>query len=81
VLESGLRWTVTDVVAKLELIEAGVGWGGLPEHVVADRLREGGLVALDVREFDVTAIELYAIRRRDPPIGPVAQALWTRLVT
>jgi DNA-binding transcriptional LysR family regulator len=79
VLEGGLRWAVTDVMAKLELIEAGLGWGGLPEHVVADRLRAGALVALAVHEFDVTAIELYAIRRRDPPVGPVTQALWTRL--
>lgn len=79
VLEGGLRWTVTDVAAKLEIIEAGLGWGGLPEHVVAAPLRAGTLVALDVREFDVTVIELFAIRRLDEPVGPVAQALWTRL--
>jgi DNA-binding transcriptional LysR family regulator len=79
VLEGGLRWTVTDVAAKLEIIEAGLGWGGLPEHVVAGALRAGTLVAIDVREFDVRSIELYAIRRRDEPIGPVTQALWTRL--
>jgi DNA-binding transcriptional LysR family regulator len=79
VLDGGLRWTVTDVASKLEITEAGLGWGGLPEHVVASRLAAGTLVALDVREFDVHAIELFAIRRRDEPIGPVAQALWARL--
>jgi DNA-binding transcriptional LysR family regulator len=79
VLEGGLRWTVTDVAAKLEILEAGLGWGGLPEHVVAAALRAGTLVALDVREFHVRSIELSTIRRRDEPIGPVAQALWTRL--
>src|SRR5882724_11078653 len=30
VLEGGLRWTVTDVTAKKDLIAAGMGWGGLP---------------------------------------------------
>ena len=79
VLEGGLAWTVTDVAAKLEIIEAGLGWGGLPEHVVASRLAAGTLAALEVREFDVPAIALFAIRRRDEPMGPVTQALWARL--
>jgi DNA-binding transcriptional LysR family regulator len=79
VLDGGLRWTVTDVPAKLEIIEAGLGWGGLPEHVVGPALAAGTLVALDVREFEVRAIELFTARRRDAPIGPVSQALWTRL--
>ena len=56
VLENGVRWTVTDLTAKLELIEAGLGWGGLPEHVVAGPLRAGTLVALDVAEFAVSVI-------------------------
>jgi DNA-binding transcriptional LysR family regulator len=79
VLEGGLRWTVTDVMAKLQILRAGMGWGGLPEHVVEPLLQAGTLAALDVREFDVAAIELFAIRRRDRTQGPVAQALWARL--
>lgn len=79
VLEAGLQWTVTDVAAKLEIIEAGLGWGGLPEHVVAPRIAAGTLAALEVREFEVAAMELFAIRRRDEPAGPVTQALWARL--
>jgi DNA-binding transcriptional LysR family regulator len=79
VLKGGLRWTVTDVAAKLQIIEAGLGWGGLPAHVVAPGLASGTLVALTVREFDVAAIELFAIQRRDRRAGPVAAALWARL--
>ena len=79
VLEGGLRWTVTDVTAKLQIIEAGMGWGGLPEHIVAPGLRDGTLTALTIREFDVAVIELATLRRRDRPEGPVAQALWARL--
>lgn len=79
VLEGGLRWTVTDATAKLQIIEAGMGWGGLPEHIVAPGLRDGTLVTLTVREFEVTAIELFTLRRRDRLQGPVAQALWSRL--
>jgi DNA-binding transcriptional LysR family regulator len=80
VLDGGLRWSVTDVAAKKEVILAGMGWGGLPEHVAADALAAGELVALRVPEFDVDAMELYAVRRRDRPHGVVATALWEELV-
>ena len=79
VLQGGLRWTVTDVAAKLEIIHAGMGWGGLPEHVVAGALRDGTLCALDVREFHVRVFELSLLRRLGSPGGPVARALWSRL--
>jgi DNA-binding transcriptional LysR family regulator len=81
VLEGGLRWTVTDVTAKLQIIEAGLGWGGLPEHVVAPALKKRRLATLDVQEFDVKAIDLHTIRRTDQPRGAVAQALWEALGT
>ncbi len=81
VLTGGLRWTVTDVAAKKELIASGMGWGGLPEHVVAAELASGALVALDVPEFEADRMELFAIRRRDRPHGVVAQALWQGLIS
>lgn len=76
VLEGGLQWTVTDVAAKLEIIESGLGWGGLPEHVIAAPLHAGRLVALEVREFETQTFSVFAIRRREAPMGPVTQALW-----
>jgi DNA-binding transcriptional LysR family regulator len=79
ILEAGLRWSVTDLTAKLEIIQAGMGWGGMPEHMVAAALARGALVELDVREFDVDVIELFTMRRRDRPAGTVAQALWASL--
>ena len=78
VLEGGLRWTVTDIGAKKELILAGMGWGGLPEHVVARELADGTLKALVVPEF-AEAMDLFAIRRRDRAHGVVATALWEAL--
>lgn len=79
VLEGGVRWSVTDVTAKRDVILAGMGWGGLPEHVVADALASRVLVRLEVPEFEVRAMELFAMRRRDRPHGVVAQALWEAL--
>jgi len=79
VLEGGVRWSVTDVTAKRDVILAGMGWGGLPEHVIADALASRVLVRLEVPEFDVRAMELFAMRRRDRPHGVVAHALWEAL--
>ena len=81
VLAGGLRWNVTDVAAKKEIICAGMGWGGLPEHVVAPELAAGSLVALDVPEFEADSLDLFAVRRRDRPRGPVQQALWRGLAS
>jgi DNA-binding transcriptional LysR family regulator len=78
VLEGGLRWSVTDVAAKKEIILAGMGWGGLPEHVVADALASGELVTLQVPEFE-ERMELFTMRRRDGAHGVVARALWNEL--
>jgi DNA-binding transcriptional LysR family regulator len=75
-----LRWTVTDIAAKKDLILAGMGWGGLPEHVVAGELESGELVALDVPEFEADTMTLFVLRRRDRVHGIVSQALWQGLI-
>lgn len=79
VLEGGLKWSVTDIAAKKEIIAAGMGWGGLPEHVVADELESGELVELQVPEFESEVMELFVLRRRDRAHGVVAQAIWEAL--
>jgi len=60
------------------MILAGMGWGGLPEHVVADELANRTLRALVVHGF-AESMDLYAMRRRDGAHGVVATALWEAL--
>lgn len=79
VLDGGLRWSVTDVGAKRDVILAGMGWGGLPEHVVAADLAAGRLATLAVPEFDTVTMSLLTMRRRDRAHGVVARALWEQL--
>ena len=79
VLDGALRWSVDDLAAKREVILAGMGWGGLPEHVVADSLAAGELVALRIPDFDSDAMELFVLRRRDRAHGALAQTLFERL--
>jgi DNA-binding transcriptional LysR family regulator len=80
VLEAGLRWNVSDVSAKKEIILAGMGWGGLPRHLVEAELRRGTLVELVVREFRADAIALCLARRRDRSVGRVGRLLWDGLL-
>jgi DNA-binding transcriptional LysR family regulator len=80
VLHGGLHWNVTDVAAKREIILAGMGWGGLPEHFIEQELARGTLVTLDVREFETDSMDLFVIRRRDRARGVVQQALWNGLL-
>jgi DNA-binding transcriptional LysR family regulator len=79
VIDGGLRWNVSDLAAKKEIILAGMGWGGLPAHLLQNELRRGTLVELSVREFHAEALELYLARRRDRTAGAVSRALWTGL--
>lgn len=75
-LPGGRKWTVSDFHAKRQVILAGQGWGGMPEHLIRDDLASGGLVALAVEGFPPRRSEIFAIRRKDQAPGPVATALW-----
>jgi len=75
----GLRWTVSDFAAKKEIIVAGMGWGGIPEHIIAEELEQGLLVPLNLESYPVRRSQLQVIRRRESALGTVANALWERL--
>ena len=68
---------VSDFEAKKSIIKAGLGWGGIPEHMIRDELASGALVPLRVDGFPPRHTEIFAIRRRDKPMGKVMTAIWT----
>ena len=80
VLEDGRHWVVGDHQTKKQLILAGMGWGKLHEHLIADELACGSLVPLKIVHYPCTLeIDIRAVRRLDEPVGPVASALWQDL--
>lgn len=81
VVHDGLRWTVSDFAAKKEIVCAGMGWGGIPDHLIADELERGELVPLDLEGYPVRHSQLHVIRRREGALGVVAHALWERLTS
>ncbi|MXQ06842.1 LysR family transcriptional regulator [Alphaproteobacteria bacterium GH1-50] len=78
-LSGGQRWTVSDFQAKKAIIKAGLGWGGIPEHLMAEELAKGELVPLAVEGYPPRHTEVFAIRRRDRPMGKVMSSMWEKL--
>ncbi|MEM7171760.1 MAG: LysR family transcriptional regulator [Pseudomonadota bacterium] len=77
VMTGGRRWTVSDFQAKKSVIMAGLGWGGMPDHLVEADLARGALVPLRVEGFPPRHTEIFAIRRRDQAMGRVISDLWS----
>lgn len=80
VLGEGRQWLVNDHQTKKAILLAGMGWGRLQRHMIAQELEAGRLVPLQISDYgDTSLIEIRVARRRDEAIGPVAQTLWDEL--
>jgi DNA-binding transcriptional LysR family regulator len=75
------RWRANRMPLRLELLRAGLGWGRMPEHLVAEDLRRGSLVRVMARRWGDREIrvELFLARHKHRPLGPAGQWLWGRL--
>jgi DNA-binding transcriptional LysR family regulator len=74
-------WRVVDLHTKHELLRAGLGWGNLPEHMVAEELRRGTLVRLRPMAWgdEESRLPLSLLRRRDAGTGPATRWMIERL--
>jgi hypothetical protein len=61
---------------KKQTILQGMGWGHMPEFMIADELRDGRLISIAGRHLRGGSGEIVAARRRDKPHGPIANRLW-----
>lgn len=68
-------WRVSDMATKHHLIRGGLGWGGMPASLVADDLRTGLLVRLDLPAYEQGEYPIYALRKHANPPGPAASWL------
>src|SRR5579883_84171 len=71
------RWTVSDQLMKKELILQRMGWGHMPEFLIAAELGDGRLISIAGRHLAGGRAEIVAARRRNHPHGPIAQRLWS----
>lgn len=73
-------WRLSDLGAKHAFLKAGLGWGGMPLHVVQADIEQGRLVSLEFEESRANvSMSLTAIHRTDLPPGPAGRWLLDEL--
>jgi DNA-binding transcriptional LysR family regulator len=74
-------WRLADLGAKHAFLKAGMGWGGMPLHVVQADIDSGALVILDVVEMPRRGawVPLSAAFKADAPPGPAGRWLIERI--
>ena len=77
-VSANLTWRLADLSVKHILLRAGIGWGMMPLAMVAEDLRAGTLVALDLPDVPAFDYLLDAVYRSDTPPGPAASWLIRR---
>jgi DNA-binding transcriptional LysR family regulator len=71
---SGRTWRLADLGAKQSMLLAGLGWGNMPAHLVAEDIARGRLKVIQPVEFDPRVAQLvmcgaYVADRRLGPAG------------
>jgi len=68
-------WRLADLSTKHAFIKDGVGWGGMPLHMVEEDLAAGTLVVLDLHDIPQTGFELTmsAYHQSSEPPGPAGR--------
>lgn len=74
-------WRLADLFAKHAFLLDGLGWGGMPLHLVEDDLAQGRLVRLAVEDAptDGLVLPMHAIYAAATPPGPAGRWLIERL--
>ena len=71
---TGVRtWLFDDLGTKLAMLRAGVGWGHMPLHLVADDLASGRLARLVMPTWPGGRQRYTVIHRIDAPPGPLGR--------
>jgi DNA-binding transcriptional LysR family regulator len=68
------RCTVSSLEASLAMIEAGLGYGWVPEHMIGESLRRGTLRALPLGAGGTRKLSLHLVTVRPEPVGPATRA-------
>ncbi|PWD64795.1 LysR family transcriptional regulator [Pectobacterium parmentieri] len=78
---SSSTWRLTDLFAKHAFLLSGLGWGGMPLHVVQRNIAEGELVELMLEDVPPAGISvpMSTIYRTAEPPGPAGRWFLDRL--
>lgn len=80
---SSQTWRLADLGAKHAMLTAGLGWGGMPAHLVAEDLAAGRLKRIAIQSDnagdDFITLPLCSAYHRDRPPGPAGRWLLDHL--
>ncbi len=71
---------VTDHALKHKMIVKGFGWGRLPLPEIEKELQRGSLLHIRDENIKSFYLDLYIMRLKNKPLGPVARVVWARLM-
>jgi DNA-binding transcriptional LysR family regulator len=75
----GPNWRIADLDTKHQFLRAGLGWGTLPLHMIADDLESARLRRLRLQQDDSPKVQLVAIHLPGQPLGPATRWLMEQL--
>jgi len=78
-------WRIGDLGAKHAMLKAGLGYGSMPRHMVAEDLEQGRLVRIIPQDWDGHAhsisLPMCQVQRSGDALGPATQWMAEHLVT
>jgi DNA-binding transcriptional LysR family regulator len=73
-------WRISDLGVKHEFLKSGLGWGGMPLHMVRSDIASGMLVELELEEARPNSMmSLAVIYRTNTPPGPAGRWLLDKI--
>ena len=74
-------WRLADLGTKHAMLLAGLGWGNMPKHLVADDIRSGRLKVIHPSEFQNqnTELTMGAVHLAERSLGPATQWMMKHL--
>ncbi len=78
---STTTWRLEDMMTRIEMLRAGLGWAFLPADRVTAELESGALVELELERWASgrPTVSLWTVRRPDHAAGPAGSWLLDRL--
>lgn len=73
--DEALKWHVSDIDSKKELILNNLGWGRLPGHYIANELKAKSLIHLKNLAYD-HSLEIYICKKKSKSFGPALTHIW-----
>ena len=80
-ISSARLWRFVDIARRLDFVLAGFGWCRMPQHLVAEHIAAGRLVALELEEraSQGEALTIHVAHPRDRALGPAGRWLLDEL--